>query len=90
EKLVIEAQEVANQKNIKLPYDNPFKKVQEVCTLTASNYSSMYQDIKNRGKTEIDFINGAIAEEGKNLNLPCPANNLITDLIHALEIFKNK
>ena len=85
--LVDEALVVADKKNIRFPYNDAFKKVKEVCDLTALNYSSMFQDIKNRKKTEIDFINGAIVREGKKLGLPCPFNQNITDLIHALESF---
>jgi len=45
----------------------------------------MLQDVLKKRKTEIDFINGAIVREGEKLNLSTPANQIITELIKALE-----
>ena len=43
----------------------------------------MYQDlIVNNRKTEIDYINGAVATLGKQRHIEAPVNRFITDLIH--------
>jgi 2-dehydropantoate 2-reductase len=47
----------------------------------------MLQDIRNKKKTEIDFISGAILREGKEFDLGLPINQALTHLIHLLENF---
>ena len=66
-------------------YGDPVARAEEVCRLTAANYSSMYTDIRNGQPTEIDFINGALAREGEANGVPCPLNGAMTLLVHALE-----
>jgi 2-dehydropantoate 2-reductase len=84
-KAVSEAVKVAKRKRIKLIYDDPIQKVELVAKATAKNVSSMLQDIRNRKKTEIDFINGAIVRQGASYNIPTPTNELLTGLIKTLE-----
>lgn len=80
EKLVKEAIEVAKAQNIKLGF-NDTEKVKEVCRATAGNTSSMLSDIKNKRKTEIMNINGAIARIGKKYNIETPVNEVFTNLV---------
>jgi 2-dehydropantoate 2-reductase len=47
--------------------------------------ASMLQDVEARRVTEIDFLNGGIARYGRELGVPTPRNEAITQLIHALE-----
>ena len=44
---------------------------------------SLYWDVE-RGRTEIDWLNGAVAAGGIRLGLPTPANKLLTEAVHAL------
>lgn len=46
-------------------------------------YPSMYYDIRDGKMTEIDLLNGYIAEEGERLNISTPFNRCIADLIRA-------
>ena len=82
---VSEAVKVAKRKRIKLIYDDPIQKVESVCKATAKNVSSMLQDVLNKKKTEIDFINGAIVRQAKSLNIPTPVNEILTDLVKTIE-----
>ncbi len=50
-----------------------------------TNYSSMYQDIVKRKKTEIDFLNGKVVELGKKHGIPMPVNESLVGLIKFLE-----
>ncbi len=52
---------------------------------TASHYASMCADFKHEKRTEIDALNGAIARFGDELGIRCPANTLLTKLVHARE-----
>jgi 2-dehydropantoate 2-reductase len=47
--------------------------------------ASMLQDVEARRQTEIDFLNGGIGRFGRELGVPTPVNDAITQLIKALE-----
>lgn len=82
---VFEAVKIAKVKGIKLIYDDPIEKVESVCKATAGNVSSMLQDVLNKKRTEIDFINGAVVKWGQNLNVTTPVNYTLTNLIKTVE-----
>ncbi len=69
-----------------LPYNDPVIAVESVCKTTAGNVSSMLQDLLNHRRTEIDAINGAIIEKGKELNIDTPINKVLAYLVKAIEI----
>ena len=50
-----------------------------------TNFSSMYQDVMNGKKTEIDFLNGRIIELGKKHNIPTPCNEALYAIIKFME-----
>ena len=52
---------------------------------TAAHYASMREDLKNNRRTEIDALNGCIERFGIQHGIACPANGLLTALIHARE-----
>ena len=45
----------------------------------------MFQDILKKKKTEIDFLNGAVAEEGRKLGIDTPVNRAVTYMIKTIE-----
>ncbi len=82
---VLEGFEVCKAKGIKLPYQDPVSHAREVAMATASNRSSMLQDVTNQRKTEIEVINGAIVREGQALGIQTPVNKVLTNLVRTLE-----
>jgi 2-dehydropantoate 2-reductase len=86
---VSEAGKIAKRKRIKLTYDDPIQKVEAVCRATSENLSFMLQDVLNCRPTEIDFINGAIVRQGKSLNIKTPTNEMLTELVKAIEVNYN-
>ncbi len=52
-----------------------------VMDVTATSYSSMLQDIRNRRRTEIDAINGAVAKFGASVGVDTPVNRMIASLV---------
>ena len=52
---------------------------------TASHYASMREDFRHRRRTEIDALNGAICRYGDEAGIACPANTMLTRLVHARE-----
>lgn len=87
---VLEAVKVAKKKRIKLIYDDPVQKTESVCEATKGNISSMLQDVLKGKRTEIDYINGAIVRQGRNLGISTPVNSVLTDLIKTVELSYDK
>jgi len=86
---VTEAIRIAKRKRIKLIYDDPLAKVEAVCEATATNVSSMLQDVLRKKRTEIDFINGVIVRQAQELGIPVPVNSLLVDLVKIIEASYN-
>ncbi|MDP5254897.1 MULTISPECIES: 2-dehydropantoate 2-reductase [unclassified Vibrio] len=70
EKLVFESCEVANQSGQSLQSDEMLRLVHQVIRNTASNYSSMQQDVFYQRPTEIDYITGFILSKAKRHPMP--------------------
>jgi 2-dehydropantoate 2-reductase len=49
------------------------------------NIVSMLQDLRRGHRTEIDYMNGAVAALGSQHGLPCPVNHALTAIIKAME-----
>lgn len=81
----LEAAAVAAALGIRLPYPDPVERVKYVAQLTATNHSSMLQDVMNQRQTEIDAINGQIVEHGRALGVPTPVNAVLTSLVRAIQ-----
>jgi len=81
---VREAEKMCKAKSIQLKHD-PVQHCKDVARATAANYSSMYQDVAKKRITEIDYINGAVVNEGRKLGIPTPVNEVFVLLIKALE-----
>jgi 2-dehydropantoate 2-reductase len=76
---------VATRQGIKLPYADPVVAVEEVARNTASNISSMLQDVLRGTPTEIDAINGAIIKAGEQVKVPTPVNTMLWQLVKSLD-----
>jgi 2-dehydropantoate 2-reductase len=67
---------VAAAKGIRLEVD-PAALALEVAEKTASNRSSMLQDLERGAITEIDALNGAVVREGHEVGVPTPVNEYL-------------
>jgi 2-dehydropantoate 2-reductase len=82
-KLVIdECANVAKKDGIRLDLDveqlnNAFK--------NSLNISSMQQDLIKGKRTEIDYLNGGVAELGKKYGIKCPVNEALAEIIKGME-----
>jgi len=81
----LEAAAVATAQGITLPFPDPVERVKQVATMTATNHSSMLQDVLGKRPTEIDAINGKIVEQGQALGISTPINTLLTSLMRAIQ-----
>lgn len=86
EEVVRECYAVALKKGIVLdpPDAESYLKllIGKLIPLTATHYPSMLQDIQKAKRVEIEALNGAIAKLGRELGVPTPANQNITDQIN--------
>ena len=78
-----EAGAVARAAGVVLAED-PVERVRLVARATAANRSSMLQDVERGRRTEVDAINGAVAERGRALGVPTPINETLADLVRSL------
>ncbi len=46
---------------------------------------SMWADFQQRGRTEVDALNGYVVHKGAALSVPTPANAAVVKMVHALE-----
>jgi 2-dehydropantoate 2-reductase len=83
--VVAEAVAVAAARGITLPYADPLAHVLSVARTTATNRSSMLQDVQRGVPTEISTINGAIVREGQRLGIATPVNTLIMQLVQSID-----
>jgi 2-dehydropantoate 2-reductase len=82
--IISETTRISESLGIKLPAD-PYEETMRVARETGNNYSSMYMDLKGCRRTEIDYINGAIASHGKRLGIDTPYNEALYYIVKALE-----
>lgn len=80
-----EAAMVAAAQGIQLPYPDPVEAAENVAARTASNLSSMLQDILRGSPTEIDAISGAIVRAGEAAGLQVPVNRTLWELVTSME-----
>ena len=79
-----EAATVASARGIALPYPDAVAAAEEVAERTATNISSMLQDVLRGASTEIDAISGAIVRAGEAAGVDTPVNRLLWRLVKGL------
>lgn len=83
EGLALEVAQVALAGGINFSMTDPFGAAKAVAKKTASNRSSMFQDILRGAPTEIDAICGAVVSAGNTAAIDTPANQHMLALIQA-------
>jgi 2-dehydropantoate 2-reductase len=78
-----EATAVAKARGHMLTYSDPAEASRMVARRTATNHSSMLQDVQRGAPTEIDAISGAIVKAGEIEGVPTPTNRTLWLLIRA-------
>jgi 2-dehydropantoate 2-reductase len=76
---------VAQALGITLPYPDAGESVLAVAEATAGNLSSMAQDVARGAPTEIEAICGQIVAQGRARQVATPVNEMLLNLIRAVE-----
>jgi 2-dehydropantoate 2-reductase len=74
---------VAAAQGIALPWADAGAAARAVAERTATNRSSMFQDILRGAPTEIEAINGAVVRAGERHGVPTPVNAVLWRLVRA-------
>ena len=82
--LAREVAAVAAAQNIQLAFKDPVIAAEKVMEKTATNNSSMFQDVQRGAPTEIDAICGAVVKVGEQVGVQTPVNHALWLLIRAL------
>ncbi len=82
--LIAEGEAVAKAMGIQL-HGDPRVMVQKGANAPGKHNASMLQDVLAKRQTEVDFMNGAIANWGEKHNVPTPLNKTMWALIKGLE-----
>jgi 2-dehydropantoate 2-reductase len=82
--LANETAAVASAQHVRLPFSSPIEAAESVARKTATNHSSMFQDVRRGAPTEIDAICGAVARVGKRHRVPTPVNRVCWQLVQAI------
>ena len=85
EKILTEGVLTAEYAGVKIDKTEIIKKTMDVCMNTSLNRCSMLQDITNKRRTEIDYINGKIIEYADNAGIKVPFNESLYYIIKAIE-----
>jgi 2-dehydropantoate 2-reductase len=82
---VSEAALVAKAKGIELETPDAVEHTRVLAQKTGLNTCSMLQDVLAKRLTEIDFINGAVVDYGKQIGVPTPVNWVLSSLIKTIQ-----
>lgn len=86
EKLAKEAVAVANAEGIaEFDENTVIEEIKTVLRNAKNGYTSIYADIKNGNRTEVDTISGSVVEAAKELGVPVPFHEMVVATIHAME-----
>ncbi|MDF1538149.1 MAG: 2-dehydropantoate 2-reductase [Candidatus Thorarchaeota archaeon] len=83
--LIEETAAVAEALGVELTTDDPVRYALGTAKATSENINSMLQDVRNRKRTEIDSITGAVIQIGKELRIETPASEAVYSLVKAIE-----
>jgi 2-dehydropantoate 2-reductase len=82
--LVVEAAKIASTEGYRFDY-SLIEKAEQVCFDTATNISSMLQDVRAGRRTEVDAISGEILTRGEAASLPAPRTRVIYQILKGME-----
>jgi len=85
ERLAREAVGVANADGMGFDVDIVLGDISKLVSNARNGFTSIYADIRDGRKTEVDTISGFVVREAKRLGVEAPGQELIACLCHALE-----
>jgi len=84
--IIYEVSDVARAKGINISREEALRHVIAVTNSVPGHVPSMVFDVLGKKPTEIDALNSAVVAEGKRLGIATPVNEIVVNLIKALEL----
>lgn len=85
EALIREAVTVANADGLGFNADEVLSDVRRLLDDAHDGYTSIYADLHDGRRSEVDTISGAVVAAGKRNGTPTPCHTFVVELIHAFE-----
>lgn len=83
--LVREAVTVANAQGLDFSEEAVQKSVYDLAKSSPNGLTSIYADLRDGRKTEVDTISGAVVRAGIQTGTPTPSHAFLVQMIHAME-----
>ncbi len=83
--LCTEAVTVANSLGLGFDLDEVINDVEKVCINAPNGYTSIYADIRDGRKSEVDTISGSVVEAAHVQGIPVPCHEMVVRRIHEME-----
>ena len=80
-----EAVTVANALGLDFNEDEVINEVETVLVNASDGYTSIYADIRDGRRSEVDTISGSVVEEAHIQGISVPYHEMVVKAIHALE-----
>ena len=80
-----EAVEVANSLGLGFDLEEVTNDVDKVCINAPNGYTSIYADIRDGRRSEVDTISGSVVEAAHDQGIAVPYHKMVVKCIHALE-----
>ncbi len=80
-----EAVTVANSLGLGFDLEEVTEDVDKVCANAPDGYTSIYADIRDGRRSEVDTISGSVVEAAHDQKIPVPFHEMVVKCIHAME-----
>lgn len=84
-RLIREAVDVAAALGMDFDYEEKVAEVKGVCDRSPEGLTSIYADLRNGRRSEVDTISGSVVRAGQKVGVPTPSHSFLVGLIHAME-----
>ncbi len=85
ETLIREAVAVAAGEGLDFDAEQKIAEVRAVCEKSPKGLTSIYADLKNGRRSEVDTISGSVVRASERNGVPAPTHRAMVQLVHALE-----
>lgn len=83
--LIKEAIGVANEMGLKFDETSIIERVKNISEASPEGLTSIYADLNNGRKTEVDSISGSVVRAAKKVGIKVHSHEFIVNMVHALE-----
>ena len=83
--LIREAVDAAAGLGMEFDYDEKVAEVKAVCDRSPNGLTSIYADLRDGRRTEVDTISGSIVRAGKKGSVATPSHEFAVQMVHAME-----